>query len=496
MKNKVCKLSFFAIIAIGFLFGGCSKDGIVPPSETDNQKITSAEKAGKNLQQWAVGETYQIGDEVIYRGAVYRCRQAHTVHSSNRTPTNCPALWSFVSGAEVAYPFPANGGGSDEIIPGVSKDDMNSDIEDYYSAWKEKYIKAYSGGYKVSGNATPETETKTSSEAMGYGMIIAVFMEDKDLFDGLWRAGSKYRSAVSNSNLIDWTVGNYGESSATDGDLDIAYGLCLAAYQWSSQSPFTDSYMELARQHINEIIDHTIYCAGPTYSDFCLNLGDWNNESDDEYEHYKFSSRISDWMPSHLYLFNAYVQNYKLTKLRNFIPRTALYLQENFSPNHGFLPDFIQKEDKDVYSNYEPVHSTSVDIFFESEHDDQFNYNACRFPLRFAVAHKHEYRHDYTQILSNFMEGAGKVCTSGNVSQFKAGWNLDGSVPASWDGEKCFSGPLLAAAVAINDSKFNKESNWNWLSNFNTGDGGYYNDTLGLLSMLCMSDNWWEDFPE
>lgn len=43
---------------------------------------------------WRQGATYAIGDKVTYQGAVYSCRQAHTVHDPNWTPPNTPALWS------------------------------------------------------------------------------------------------------------------------------------------------------------------------------------------------------------------------------------------------------------------------------------------------------------------------------------------------------------------------------------------------------------------
>ncbi|RQX02681.1 carbohydrate-binding protein, partial [Micromonospora inaquosa] len=41
---------------------------------------------------WAAGRAYQVGDQVTYGGATYRCRQAHTA-IPGWEPPNVPALW-------------------------------------------------------------------------------------------------------------------------------------------------------------------------------------------------------------------------------------------------------------------------------------------------------------------------------------------------------------------------------------------------------------------
>lgn len=45
---------------------------------------------------WAVGVAYQVGDEVTYQGATYRCLQAHT-SIVTWTPTAAVSLWQAVS---------------------------------------------------------------------------------------------------------------------------------------------------------------------------------------------------------------------------------------------------------------------------------------------------------------------------------------------------------------------------------------------------------------
>ncbi|MFI6272146.1 lytic polysaccharide monooxygenase [Micromonospora zamorensis] len=44
---------------------------------------------------WTTGRAYQVGDQVTYGGATYRCRQAHTA-IPGWEPPNVPALWQQV----------------------------------------------------------------------------------------------------------------------------------------------------------------------------------------------------------------------------------------------------------------------------------------------------------------------------------------------------------------------------------------------------------------
>ncbi|NIL42425.1 cellulose-binding protein [Salinispora arenicola] len=44
---------------------------------------------------WAAGRSYQVGDQVTYGGATYRCRQAHTA-LPGWEPPHTPALWTQV----------------------------------------------------------------------------------------------------------------------------------------------------------------------------------------------------------------------------------------------------------------------------------------------------------------------------------------------------------------------------------------------------------------
>jgi len=45
--------------------------------------------------EWTIGIAYKVGDEVMYLGKKYRCRQAHT-SISTWTPTAAASLWLLI----------------------------------------------------------------------------------------------------------------------------------------------------------------------------------------------------------------------------------------------------------------------------------------------------------------------------------------------------------------------------------------------------------------
>ncbi len=75
----------------------------------------------------------------------------------------------------------------------------------------------------------------TVSEGMGYGMLLAVYFADQEVFDQLWRYVAKY---LNGNGLMDWEIdpsGNViGTGAASDGDEDIAWALLMADRQWGA----------------------------------------------------------------------------------------------------------------------------------------------------------------------------------------------------------------------------------------------------------------------
>ena len=139
----------------------------------------------------------------------------------------------------------------------------NADVQASYDLWKETVITSEgAGGYlRVRKPDSGTVIDSTVSEGIGYGMILAVYMNDQDLFDNLW----KYEQLHLNSRgLMDWEIGpdgnvtDSGSGAATDGDEDMAWALVMADRQWGGQGSLDDTYLNYATELINLIWTHEV----------------------------------------------------------------------------------------------------------------------------------------------------------------------------------------------------------------------------------------------
>ncbi|MEV7038817.1 glycosyl hydrolase family 8 [Amycolatopsis sp. NPDC051061] len=154
--------------------------------------------------------------------------------------------------------------------------------------------------------------------------------------------------------------GGHGSDSATDGDLEIAYGLLVADKKWGSTGSV--NYKTEAVRIINAIKKSEI----DNSTKFTL-LGDWGNDAE-----YKNSSRSSDWMPGHLRAFAKATGDSFWDQVRTRSETAVSRLQSQYAPNTGLLPDFV------VTTNSTPKPAPAD--FLEGEYDGKYSWNACRDP--------------------------------------------------------------------------------------------------------------------
>ncbi len=383
------------------------------------------------------------------------------------------------------HPFPQGVDFIHCIKPGtVTQQELNIDVEQYYGYWKQKYLKcdliSLPGGYYVQGNITGHAQGYKplgSSEGQGYGMIITALMAGFDphaqeIFDGLFKTTKAFHS-VNNPLLMGWVVaddrsaqGLFG--SATDGDMDIAYGLILAHLQWGSNGVV--DYLNQARQWIGALEQSNI-----THS-MRLNLGDWQQKSAN-------TTRTSDWMLAHMRLFYAVSGNEIWQKL---IANTYLLieaLQNNNAPSTGLLPDFV------VGHSARPAPAS----FIEGANDGRYYYNACRVPFRLI----HDVMHGYnTQSKNALMKMVHwmVVQTKGDPCAIKAGYKLNGkALSKSNYFDAVFASPMVTASAADSSYQNFLDAGWPVMTRSRSN---YFADTINLMCMLLVSGNWWapEDY--
>jgi endo-1,4-beta-D-glucanase Y len=363
------------------------------------------------------------------------------------------------------------------ILPDhVSQADLDDAVRVAYDRWKNRYIDTActSGQYLV---ATGMEEARTVSEAHGYGMLITAFMAGHDpqartVFDGLVRYFRDHPSE-SSPDLMAWSQDdqcndNRGSSSATDGDLDIAFALLLADKQWGSDGAidYRAEATKVMRALRNQNVDNS--------ASFVL-LGDWPSPGTPQYD----ATRSSDFMPGHFRTFAAVGGNDDWTQIATRTYQTMASLQEDAAPETGLLPDFVL----DPTGSPQPAGAN----FLEGANDGAYAYNACRDPWRIALdflISGDSRAKTAVQKINAWIEGE----TGGDPAAIAAGYRLSGQPIGNYV-DMAFVAPFAVGAMV--DASNQEWLNALWDLVVASDDGGYYGDTLRLLSMITLSGNWW-----
>ena len=162
--------------------------------------------------------------------------------------TTAVALAAVSSMAAPKYPFPQNMKHPHGNV--IEYADVSM-IKDHYNKWKNAWYDA-SQGYILA----PEGTCSTVSEAIAYGMLIAVYMDDgsngaKEMFDKIY---GTWKSNGGNGAGMNWRVGCEGGSgSASDADFDAALALIMASKQWDNASYLDDAKKIIGWMSTNDI---------------------------------------------------------------------------------------------------------------------------------------------------------------------------------------------------------------------------------------------------
>ena len=153
-----------------------------------------------------------------------------------------------------------------------SQAQIDTYVSDYYDQWKSEWIRVDPGRRRVSGrngrirsDDVRGARLRNGNRAPHGGSRSPT---PQNVFNGLYTYARAHPSQ-GNPQLMDWAQPDpSGNSSAFDGDADIAYGLLVADAQWGSNGSI--NYRQEALNIIDAIHTSTI---GPT-SNLPM-LGDW-----------------------------------------------------------------------------------------------------------------------------------------------------------------------------------------------------------------------------
>ncbi len=398
------------------------------------------------------------------------------------------------AGDATAFPHKINYGGG-IVTPGnYALATLEDEVSTYYDTWKARYV------HEVLDNGSVKTNREffvhtfgtaegrySVSEGHGYGMLITAMMAGYDgsakiIFDGMYQFYSHRRSDIVSDFLCWAQVVNLDclspLDSATDGDMDIAYALLIADSQWGSDGDI--DYLQAG----NSIIDSLFaYLVNDSTAKWSIRLGDWAPGGS-----YDDITRVSDWMSNHFDQFASYTGNAGWTTLATDTYWTAndLFTNDAEIATTGLLPDFL------IYDTGADKYAVPTGLVLESSaHDKHYYYNSARYPWRMAI--------DY--ILTGDTSGIDilkklnswiQTKTDGNPANIALGYELDGDAITSSSENIVFAAPLMVAAMVDFDSD---GINQIWLDDLTdhvltTDDNSYFGDTIKMLSLLIVSQNW------
>ncbi|NMO50061.1 hypothetical protein HH310_02470 [Actinoplanes sp. TBRC 11911] len=373
--------------------------------------------------------------------------------------------------ASTIYPFAA-------IRPSASQPAQDAALIRYYRAWQKAFVRKQcgSGQYQV---YAPDADYPFVAEAQGYGMVITASMANREpstkpVFDGLLT----YVLAHPSDRHPDLMAAEQdrachdrgGASSATDGDMDIAYGLLLADVMWGSEGRY--DYRALASRRIHSIKANTVHPG----SNLML-LGDWSGPDDPAL--YR-TSRTSDWMPQHFTAFEKATKDPDWSAIRASHRRAVAHIQSRYSPGTGLLPDFVESRG----GNVEPVRGEVL----ETRHDGDYHFNACRTPWRLGVDAITSGDKSSTAAVRK-INAWFRESTGDDPNRVGSGYTLGGE-RYDPDRDNAFWAPLAVAAMTDRTGQRWLDALWAKMAGSTIDPANYFGSTIQLQVMLVVTGHW------
>jgi endo-1,4-beta-D-glucanase Y len=374
----------------------------------------------------------------------------------------------------LAFPFPQN---RPMQGCGFPTNYLNADVTAAYTQWKNETVTsngAPQGAVRVQRLASDPVNAgtplnSTVSEGIAYGMMIAVYMGDKALFDGLWA----YEKAHRNGNgLMDWSISASGQvigiGAATDADEDMAFALIMADRQWGGY--MNDALFQVNAVWNNEIHESKLVKNGDGW-------GDWNNLN------------ISYFAPAYYRLFKQIDTNadHKWDDVIKTVYDTiaASLKPENGNMTNGLVPAWCTST------------GSAVSAAPGSSQPFHYQYDSCRTPFRIGLdwCWFGEMRaRDYVAKTSSFFAGLG-------AANIVDGYELNGNkrvqfspangTPTLAQQSAAFIGPAAVGAMSNGPmyQQFLNDAYARLATRQMLVGGAYYDHSWNVMSLLMLTGN-------
>ncbi len=363
----------------------------------------------------------------------------------------------------------------------ISQQVMDKSVGEFYSQWKKRFVKTIPGKAESYIWFEGVGKKQCVSEGQGYGMVITALMAGldplaKNTFDNLYRY---YKAHPSNrgANLMAWAQYTNGKnvdmSSATDGDMDIAYALLLANTQWGSNGAI--NYLKEAKAIIADMMEYEIN--RKTWSVLLSNAIEYDSKD-------YFDTRSSDFMPANFKAFRQATGDDRWDKVTDNTYKLFELMQDKYSPDAGLVPDFIVHINKTAKPA--PPH------YLESVYDGYYNYNACRVPWRVGVdylVNGDERSKAFVQKINAWI----RETTGNNTYNLSAGYTLAGNdIKGRYFEALSFITPFAVSAMVDQKNQQWLNKVWDYTMQFKLKDFDYYDNSIKMLNLIIISGNYWK----
>lgn len=360
----------------------------------------------------------------------------------------CPNMTASPSNNSPAKPFPQNAAvGS--CMPPANAPAFASAIAQAYARWTKNFVQ----GDRI---VAPEQQNAVTSEALGYGMMIAAAMGDKTAFDKFH--GYVKSKGGSGSGLMTWKEG--GSGSASDGDIDIAYALLMANVQWPSGG-YKAAADSMAAAILSQDLVSNVVTGGSTFHQAPFNP--------------------SYFAPA---AFRAFGSSFAAAITENYRLVTA-----NVTGNTAGVPTDWADKSSGAPSGPGEAQVTSE---ITDGNNGAMGYDSARVSWRLGLdVCKGGGNTTALKAIVDFF--AAKYDAGASIDLMKAGWyKKNGLVhPMAKDLQGSYIGPMGVGGMAMGNTAMRDRAFRTLLDILESGDFNhtYFPSTIGLLTLLMLSGN-------